>query len=169
MYTNGTQPQLSPDYTAASQSAAVTDVLAGSARGIKERQAAAAAAAEREGQERKERDRQLASQSRDLQKRVSAEYRATLTRSERAADRLRGLRRYRRPVLRVTVPLAALAIVAATLGRAPTALAVLGVLYLVGVMLASRLGRARAEKLTPECEERVHEQLDRVKSSLPAA
>jgi Flp pilus assembly protein TadB len=169
MHTDGTQQQLSPDYTAASQSASVTDVLAGSARGIRERQEAAAAAAEREDQERKERERELASQTRDLQRRVSAEYRSTLTRSERAGDRVRGLRRFRRPVLRVTVALATLAIVAAALGRVPIAPAVLGVLYLAGVLLASRLGRARAERLTPESEERVLEQLDRVKSALPAA
>jgi hypothetical protein len=164
MYPDTTHTQLSYDY-----STAASDLLAGSARGIKERQAAATAAREQEEQEREELRRKLADSRRALNKRVAAELRSQLTPAERARDRVRPLRRFRRAWFAVTIPLALLAMAAAVVGRGPKELAALAGLYIAGLVAASRLARKRAERLASESDERVHEHLDRVRSSLPAS
>jgi hypothetical protein len=165
MLTDG--PTLSTDNRAASRSAATADILSSSARDIKSRQAAATAARKQQQAEREERDRTLASEQRKLSRRARAEYRATLSPAQRLSDELRRFRWLRRALIALSFLLAVIAIVAAVAARGSIVVAALGAVYICVLLVGRRLIRTRSEKWTPEDEERVHAQLDRVRSTLP--
>jgi len=161
------QSHLSTDYGVAGRTAATTEVLGSSAAGIKERQAAAALVAEQERVEREAEQRRYAEEQRRLQKQVDAEYRSTLTPAQRAGDRVRSLWCYNRWAKIAAFAPGVLAVLAFIFGAVGVGVAGAGVLYVVALVVARRVIEARADKPSPEHVERVHEQLDRVKSTLP--
>jgi hypothetical protein len=158
------------DTTGADSGSAMCQYLADSARDIKSRQQTAPSAASVEAdRERAAAERRRAAEDRAIRKRVRAEWRATLTPRERLVENLHSLKRLRLVWLLVSVSLAAAAIAAATLAKAPTAVGVGGAVYILALLLGGKIIHRRARKLPADHVERVHEQLDRVKSTLHTA
>jgi Flp pilus assembly protein TadB len=117
-------------------------------------------------EQRAEREREALSEAehkareRALRKQVAAEWRASATLAER-------LRRFRRPLLVVTLALAVVAVAAAAINRASVGLGLLGAVVLVGMVVNSRLAKRRAQQVPDERLDLVREQLERVRSTLP--
>jgi hypothetical protein len=166
MVTDGAEPPVISEYAAATHSAALVELLGGSARSIKERQAETESAEQRAREEREAFRRRLAREQSRMRKQLNAEYRAELTRAERLADMLRPLRRLQRPSVIVSVMLAVVAMLAALVGRGSVVLALFGALFLAALAIGRKVLEARAERITPEHAARVHKQLDRVLSTL---
>jgi hypothetical protein len=164
---NGEQTTPYQELAAAAHTAAMTDLLASSARDIKARQAAAAAGEQERTEELVARERSRAQEQRDLTRRVRAEYRASLNRRERLVDDVQRLRRVGHLWLLLSVAFAMLAIAMAVVAGGSGTLAVLAGAYVCALLLAMKVIRRRGERLTPEFEERVNQQLARVKSTLP--
>jgi hypothetical protein len=157
------------DLTAAAHSAAMTDLLSSSARDIKARQAAAVASEMERIEELDARERSRAQEQRELKRRVRAEYRASLTRRERLVEDVRQLRGVGHLWLLLSVAFALLAIAMAVVAGGSGTLAVLAGAYVCALLLAVKVMRKRSDRLTPEYEERVSQQLARVKSTLPVS
>jgi hypothetical protein len=69
----------------------------------------------------------------------------------------------------ISVSLAGVAIAAAALAGASATLGLVGTVYIVALVLAAKIVHRRAHRLPADHVERVHEQLDRVKSTLHTA
>lgn len=161
------QRQLSQSLVGARQGVAMSDYVAGSMHELRIRQEAASAVRIAADRERAAADREIAANDRALRRRARADYLATLTRRERAIERFRLLRRLGLVWLAVSILLAGAAIIAAALAGASAMLGLLGTLYISALLLTSKVVRTRQRRLTPEHVEKVAEQLDRVKASLP--
>ena len=158
------------DMQGASSGAAMSQYLADSARAIKSRQRATAGTAGAEvDREREASERRRAAEDRAIRKRVRAEWRATLTRRERFAENLRQLKRLRLVWLVISVSLAGVAIAAAALAGARPRLAWSAPSTSSRWCWPRRSIHRRAHRLPADHVERVHEQLDRVKSTLHTA
>ncbi len=170
MLTYGPKARGAVDMKGTSSASAMSQYLADSAREIKSRQQAAPSTADVEAnRERAADQRRRAAEDRAIRKRVRAEWRATLTAKERLAENLRYLKRLGVVWLLVSVLLAGVAIAAAALAGASATLGLVGSVYIMALMLAAKIIHRRARRLPADHVERVHEQLDRVKSTLHTA
>lgn len=147
----------------------MSDYVAGSMYALRIRQEAAGQARQIAEQERAAAERDIAEHDRAVRDRARADYLATLTPRERAVERLRMLRRLGLVWVAVSVLLAGAAIIAAAAAGASAVLGLLGTVYISALLLSSKVVRMRQRRLPPEHVERVHEQLDRVKASLPTS
>jgi hypothetical protein len=142
------------------------DYLAASMRAMKTRQESGALAElnrlEAEAQAAR------AAEDRAIRKQVKAEWRASLSPAERLLDTARDFRWLGLAWLFVTIPLAALAVIAGVLVGGPTGIAIgIGAgIYLVVVAVAFRVAKARERHVPPEHLDRVREQLERVHATL---
>lgn len=169
MGTSQQQRQLSRSVSGAAHGIAMTDYVAGSMHALRVRQDAASAARLAADQERAAADREIAEHDRALRQRARADYLATLTPKQRALERVRLFRKLGLMWLLLTIVIAGAAIIAAVIAGASAMLGLLGTIYISALLLASKVVRMRQRRLPPEHVEKVHEQLDRVKASLPAS
>lgn len=159
--------QLPVDVSGARRGAAMSDYVAASMQSLRARQQTAAADMLEREHERRALEQRHAEHERDLRRRARQDYLSRLSRRERMIERLRHLRRLGLVWFAVSVMLAGCAIVAAAIAGASAVLGILGTIYISALLLGTKLVRARQDRLPPEHVERVHEQLDRVKASLP--
>ncbi len=158
------------DIQGASSGSAMSQYLADAACEIKSRQRATGNPINVEAdRERVALQRRRDAEDRAIRRRVRSEWRATLTRKERVAENVRQLKRLRLVWLVVSVSLAGVAIVAAALAGASATLGLVGTVYIVALVLSAKIIHRRARRLPADHVERVHEQLDRVKSTFHTA
>ncbi|MGO9753767.1 MAG: hypothetical protein ACLP22_20115 [Solirubrobacteraceae bacterium] len=116
-------------------------------------------------------ERMRAAQARAVRKQMRAEWRASLTPTERVVDSFRELRRLRALWLVLSIAVVVLVGLAAGLAAGSlTTLAECGGLYIVAIALGRRvLERRRARQLPDGFADRVSDQLERVKAAVPAS
>ncbi len=157
------------------QEAAMRDYLAGSAQTLAARQPAFEQSEEARLREEHKRiaalEQARAAQARAVRKQMRAEWRASLTPIERIVDSFRELRRLRALWLVVSIAVAVIVGLAAGVAAgSATTLAECGGHYFVAIVIGRRVvERRRARQLPEGYADRVSDQLERVKATIPAS
>jgi len=117
-----------------------------------------------------ERERARAAQARAVRKQMRAQRRASLSIGERVADSFRGCGRLPVVWLLTSVAVFGCAVLIAGLAARPTILAACAGAYIVALALTLKIVRRRLARALPEgFDDRVSDQLDRVKAAIPTS